>query len=165
MKETREQLNQLIHNLYDRAEAEIICREIEEADATLSSFQTPRPRPEFIEEMKRSMLRRSAAIRRKTVYIRTLLIGAAACLLIAAGLFWGLQTRTPTGRTADAIVDVQEFFSDETTTAIASDLDEISSQIYAVEVSGQDGLWEEESAAVQEIEEMELLLNTNFWKG
>ena len=49
--------------------------------------------------------------------------------------------------------------------SLVADLDEISDQLYVVDTSGWDSPWEEEVEAVEEIEEMDLLTNNDFWKG
>lgn len=165
MKENKKQLNDLTRTFYDESEAAQMSREIEDADALLASFDSPCLRAGLADQIQADMRRRSAAIHRKTVLLRSLLSGAAACLLIGAGLFWMLRQQAAPVLTAGADLNVQEIFSDETAASIASDLDEISEQIYAADVAGWDRLWDTELRTIQEIEEMELLTDNDFWKG
>ena len=171
MKETRKQLNKLIRDFYDESESAQIARDIEEADSLLASCDIPTPRAEVIEHIKQRMIRRSAAMHRKTIVLRSMLTAVAACLLIGAGLLWilGYQiSPQPPGNTAGLALKsevLQEFFSDDTTAEIASYLDEISDELYTVDTSGWGSPWQQELDAVEEIEEMDLLTNTDFWKG
>lgn len=164
MKETRKQLNNLIRDFYDESEAVKMAREIEDADTLMASVKTFGPRAEVIEQIKQRMLRQSAAMHRKTLLFRPILAAAAACLLIGAGLILYQVLVPPVQAELEPGV-VQAFFSDQPVEKITTNLDEISDQIYVIHASGWDSTWEEEVKAVEEIEEMDLLTDTDFWKG
>lgn len=171
MKETRKQLNKLIRDFYDESEAMQIARDIEEADRLLTACDAPRPRTEVIEQIKQRMIRRSAATHRKIILLRSMFTAAAACLIIGTGVLWMMgihPSPAPPGNTAGFAVQnevLQDFFSDDTSARIATDVDEISDALYTVDTSIWDSPWEEELNTVEEIEEMDLLTNNDFWKG
>ena len=99
--------------------------------------------------------------------MRFILSAAAACLLIGVGLFWyhAVQPSPPPLKMVNLSPDVvQDFFTDQPVEKIASDLDEVSEQMYAIDTE-EESIFEEDLAAIEEMEEMDLLTNNDFWKG
>ena len=167
MKETQKQLNNLLREFYDESAARQISRDIEEADRLLADAAPVQPGEELVEHIKQTIGRKSVSIPvRKTFPLRSVLAAAAACLLIGAGwLLYQAVQRPSQAPDKNLAINVNEFFSDETGAKIASDLDEISDQMYVVSSSGWDSPVEGEYETVEEIEEMDLLTNNDFWKG
>lgn len=167
MKETKKQLHDLIRTFYGESEVRQIVGEIEQADRMIAAFDSPQPRTELTEQIKQQMMRQTAMRHRRTTALRSVLSAAAACLLIGAGLVLLLNRDfSPLPPSQPVTIGpgvIEEFFSDEAITEMASNLDEISDQIYAVHTSEWDSDWEVE--AIAEIEEMDRLANSDFWKG
>lgn len=162
MKETKKQLNDLIRTFYGESEARQITGDIEEADALISAFESPMPRAGLAEQIKEKLIRQAARRHRKTLALRSMLSAAAACLLVGAGLIMYHILISSARADLDPRV-VQAFFSEQPVEKITSNLDEISEQIHTTQSSGSDSLWEVE--VVEEIEEMDRLTNSDFWKG
>lgn len=162
MKETKKQLNDLIRAFYKESEARQIAGDIEEADALISTFESPMPRGELARQIKDKIIRQTARRHRKTLTLRSMLSAAAACLLIGVGLIMHQTLISPDGEVLGPGV-VQAFFSEQPVEKITSNLDEISEQIHTVQSSGWDSSWETE--VNEEIEEMDRLTNSDFWKG
>jgi hypothetical protein len=162
MKETKKQLNDLLGSFYSQPEARQIAGDIEEADNLLASFESPMPRAGLADQIKEKVIRQAALHRRKTRMLRSVLSAAAACLLVGAGLILFQRIAPPDHPQLGPGV-VEAFFSEQTVENITSNLDDISEQIYAIQTSGWTGSWETE--AVQEIEEMDRLTSSDFWKG
>jgi hypothetical protein len=162
MKETKKQLNDLLRSFYSEAEARQIAGDIEEADTLLASFESPMPRAGLADQIKEKLIRQAARSRRKTLTLRSVLSAAAACLLIGAGLIL-FQIVVPPVQAQLEPGMVQAFFSEQPVETITSNLDEISDEMYAVQSSGDESSWEVRT--VEEIEEMDLLTSSDFWKG
>ena len=163
MKETKKQLNDLIRAFYSESEVRQIAGDIEEADNLLASFESPMPRAELADQIKEKLIRQAAARRHhKTMTLRSMLSAAAACLLIGVGLILFQIVVPPVQAQLEPGV-VQAFFSEQPVETITSNLDEISEEIYTVQSSGDDGSWQTQT--VQEIEEMDCLTSSDFWKG
>ena len=168
MKETQEQLNKLIRNFFDESAARQVSRDIEEADRMMNAFGDPQLRDTLPEQIKKRMIQRAASLPRRRISLRLVLSAAAACLLIGVGLFW-IQAIQNSRNLSVTITDLgpdvmQDFFTDQPVEEITLDLDEVSMRLYAVD-AGEDSLFEEELETIEEIEEMDLLTDNNFWKG
>lgn len=166
MKESREQLEKLLGRFYDEEQAVRAVSEIEAGDAFLAAGASLLPRPEVIARIKTSLEQRLAVRAKRKIVSRRILTAAAACLVAAISLLWVvghhwiLSSESPV---ALGTSDLQEFFSDDAVSEISSTLDDISEQLYAGETAGKENSWETEVG--NEIEEMTLIVQADFWKG
>lgn len=166
MKESREQLEKLLGRFYDEEQAARVASEIEVGDALVAGGMSPRPRPEAIAHIKASLEQELAVRAKRKIVSRRILTAAAACLLAAisllwtVGYYWTFSSKSPI---ALGTTVIQEFFSDDAVTEISSTLDDISEQLYDEEIAGKNDSWETEVG--NEIEEMTLIAQADFWKG
>ena len=165
MKENREQLEKLLGRFYDKEQAARAASEIEGGDALVGGM-SPRPRPEIIAHIKASLEQDLAVRAKRKIVSRRILTAAAACLLAAISVLWVvghhriLPSESPV---AIGTTVIQEFFSDDAVSEISSILDDISKQIYDEEIAGKNDSWETDAG--NEIEEMTLIAQADFWKG
>ena len=147
--------------MVDPSQARTMADEIEQAESMLAAAETPRPRPELLEDIKYLMIRRQRSIQQRKFIRRMVLTAAAACLLIAASLFLNKSFVSPAqqgssiasaGARADTAVE-----------EVSAELEEITDQLYSVRSS----IWDspEEEFGLDEIEDMQLLQEKDFWKG
>ncbi|HRU14122.1 MAG TPA: hypothetical protein P5017_00180 [Anaerohalosphaeraceae bacterium] len=166
MKESREQLEKLLGRFYDKEQAARAASEIEGGDALVAGGMSPRPRPEIIAHIKASLEQELAVRAKRKIVSRRILTAAAACLLAAISVLWVvghhriLPSESPV---AIGTTVIQEFFSDDAVSEISSILDDISKQIYDEEIAGKNDSWETDAG--NEIEEMTLIAQADFWKG
>jgi len=160
MKESREQLENLLRCFYDEEQVVQAASDIEAAESLLAA-DSPLPRPEVLFHIKQSLRQKAAALSRKRQLYRHILTAAAACLAAAIGL-WNIHLRIESPVGLQKIM-VRDFFADDAVQAISSSLDDISEQIYTGSSSGKEDSWANEVG--NEIEEMVLIAQADFWKG
>ena len=162
MKETPEQLRELIRRFYDLEHAEEIAAEIEQAEARIASFPSPRQR------RKRHFSVPAAVGGTKPIYLWRL-AAVAACLAAACTLFiyrHSMSLIGPIPRHSSTLMISWEQTPDENgfVQQAASELDDISAQIEDLQASHWDTspAWQED---ISDLENSDWITNTNFWKG
>ncbi len=166
MKENRHQLETLLRCFCEEAQAAQFAEEIEACEKLLAD-DSPLPRPEVLTAIKQTLRQRTAALARKRHLYRQMLTAAAACLAAGVGLLWSLHHQSPEAVPVQPVAlqssMVQEFFTDEAVSEISSKLDDITEQLHADSSSNRADSWEAEIN--NEIEEMVLIAQADFWKG
>lgn len=161
MNENKENLNELLSDIFDPAEASQIKRDIEQGDEVFRNYPAPEPNKELVDAIKVQMageLARRREIKPISVVLRRAVAVAAVFIVIAlAGLiFFG---------NGDDDLSANIWQDDTQLLALMAQVDEIADQIQQIRLDEFD---EDDNVdtAQWEIEEMEMVANnTDFWKG
>lgn len=166
MKENRHQLETLLRCFYEEAQAAHFAEEIEAGEKLLAN-DSPLPRPEVLANIKQALRQRTAALARRRHFYRQVLTAAAACLAAGVGLLWSLHRQSPDAISVPTVTLqsslVQDFFTDDSVSEISSKLDDITEQLHTDSSSNKVDSWEAEIN--NEIEEMVVIAQADFWKG
>lgn len=167
MKETPQQLQEMLRQFYGPDESRQIAEDIAQAEARMASVPSPRMRPEALSRIQG----RVAACRgRSYARLWQTAVAAAACLAIVSTLFVinrpSPDVIAPQPPVAMAVQSWEaELLADfEEADVIASELDDISNQLQDLQASQ----WDEPAPWQQDLFELEnsdLITSTSFWKG
>ena len=161
MNENKENLNELLSDFFDPAEASQIKRDIEQGDEVFRNYPAPEPNKELVDAIKVRMAGELARRRERkplSVVLRRAVAVAAVFIVISlAGLiFFG---------NGDDDIYANIWQDDTQLLALMAQVDEIADQIQQIRLDefGED---DDADIAQWEIEEMEMVANnTDFWKG
>ena len=161
MNENKENLNELLSDFFDPAEASQIKRDIEQGDEVFRNYPAPEPNKELVDAIKVRMAGELARRReRKPVSVvlrRAVAVAAVFIVISLAGLiFFG---------NGDDDIYANIWQDDTQLLALMAQVDEIADQIQQIRLDefGED---DDADIAQWEIEEMEMVANnTDFWKG
>ena len=161
MNENKENLNELLSDFFDPAEASQIKRDIEQGDEVFRNYPAPEPNKELVDAIKVRMADELARRRdRKPISVllrRAVAVAAVFIVISLAGLiFFG---------NGDDDIYANIWQDDTQLLTLMAQVDEIADQIQQIRLDefGED---DDADIAQWEIEEMEMVANnTDFWKG
>lgn len=164
MRENRDQLEQLLRCFYDEEQTLQAASEIEAGESLLET-ERPLPRSEVLVQIKQLLKQRAAVLSSRRRFYRRILTASAACLAAAITLMWSIHQRPVFSETSVVlqVQMVQDFFSDDAVSDFSSTLDGISEEIYTGYSDAKSNSWESEVG--NEIDEMVLIAQADFWKG
>ena len=168
MKESSEELGKLISRFADPEQTRQIADEIEQVESRIASFDSPPVRPELTDRIK-SQLTWPAQTGGFRIH-KVIAAIAAMCLLAISAYFVLNQPGVKdTGTTVpianavqsweDKLLSDSEFAKDMT-----EQMDQIVNELQEVQTTqwDQPAVWQQD---LFELEDLELITSTNFWKG
>jgi hypothetical protein len=169
MTENKENLEELLSNFFERAEAPEIKRDIESGDEIFSNHPTLEPDEELINTIK-SRISLELVRTRKLANLKKVLgrVAAVAAVIIAAALISMVFLSNGTDDGLPLAGDIWQddiLDQDPVLLALMTQVEEIADQIEQVRLD-ETGQEDDFEVSQWQIEELEMVANnTDFWKG
>ena len=169
MSENKENLDELLTDFFDPAEALQVKRDIELGDEIFIRNPAPVPDEQLLVAIKTNIAVDLARNKRKRVVFLTIgkVATVAAVFIVTAliGLMFFVHDSSDMSTLAKNIWQDDAFVADEELLALKTQVDEIADEIRQIRLDELDEDYDVDTIQ-WEIEEMEMVANnTDFWKG